>query len=137
MYLFPGEEAMYPAGGPWYTIMESEGGVEHFTGNKPLILNCRGRCHREKRPLACRLFPLAPYLDPEGNLNIVLDDDALLMCPLVRQGEPEAIDPDFREAVRRVWVDLLQDSSVRDTVRGYSARIDRQSSDPWRLFFKT
>lgn len=137
MYLFPGEEIMYPEGGQWYSIEQSDVEVEHFSGKRPFVLKCRGSCPREERPMACRIFPLAPYLAPEGDLEIVLDDDALFLCPLVRQKDIETLDPAFRQGVRKVWVHLLEgDGSVREAVKSYSARIDDQARDPWRLFLK-
>jgi len=136
MYLFPGEEIMYPEGGQWYNVGHSDLEVEHFSGKRPFVLQCRGICPREERPMACRIFPLAPYLTPEGDLEIVLDDDALFLCPLVRQKDIEALDPAFRQGVRKVWAYLLEDGSVREAVKSYSARIDDQSGDPWRAFLK-
>ncbi|MFZ5634382.1 MAG: hypothetical protein ACOY40_16235 [Bacillota bacterium] len=132
VYLFPGEERMFAGEAPWYRIEEHPGKVEHFTGRKPLLFNCRAKCPREKRPLACRLFPLAPRLDQSDSLEIVLDVDALFICPLVRMGYPGALNPAFAEAVRRVWLELLGYGPVRDSVREYSARIDREAAEPWR-----
>lgn len=127
---------MYLPGGPWYKIEKFSGEVEHFAGKKPLLLNCRGKCHREKRPLSCRLFPLAPYMDREGKLKVILDDDALFLCPLVREGDLGLLDPSFCDAVLKVWEELLKDQTLSDAVREYSARVDRQSKEPWRLFLK-
>ena len=44
MYLFPGEEALLPGAG----------------GDFAPIYTCDGRCAREERPLACRIFPITP-----------------------------------------------------------------------------
>lgn len=133
--LFPGEEVMFEKEAGWFKIEEHPAGEEHFTGAKPLFLNCRGSCPREKRPLACRLFPLAPYLDRQGRLEIIFDGDALFICPLVRLKGPEDLAPAFVEQVREVWLDLLKDAPVRESAGRYSARVDRQAAEPWRKLF--
>ncbi len=136
MYLFPGEESMYPEGSHWYSVEQSEEEVQHFTGKRPFILRCNGSCPREERPMACRIFPVAPYLTAAGELEIVLDDDALFLCPLVRQKNIEDLDTDFLEGVEKVWAHLIEGELTRESVRSYSARIEQQAGDPWRLFFK-
>ena len=130
MYLFPGEESMFCTE-LWCSIQSYQGGEEYFTGPVKHILNCRGKCPREKRPLACRLFPLAPYLSSQGKLEIIFDGDALFICPLVKLNKMESLDPAFRQAVYKVWEELLQSPSLREGVTAYSARADREAGDPW------
>ncbi|HBV96526.1 MAG: hypothetical protein JL50_16910 [Peptococcaceae bacterium BICA1-7] len=131
VYLFPGEEVLFPGGEDWYTIKEYGPGAGHFTGDRGLMLNCAGSCPRERRPLACRLLPLAPYMDSEGNLNIILDSDALFICPIVRAGDINLLETSFREGAARIWGELIRSSVIREGVRCYSARLDSQNSDPW------
>lgn len=129
--LFPGEEAMFTGEAAWCAVEEFSPGAENFTGGS-YILNCRGTCPREKRPLACRLFPMVPYLGRQGGLEIIADPDALFICPLVRLNETGALEAQFLEGVRRVWLDLLGNSALGDVVRRYSARLDREREEPWR-----
>ena len=64
-----------------------------------LMTVCPGRCERDERPLACRLFPLLPLPGKDGGIRVVTDQRAKAVCPLARQGK-SAMDPAFREAVR-------------------------------------
>ncbi|MFZ5644466.1 MAG: hypothetical protein ACOY46_12830 [Bacillota bacterium] len=134
IYLFPGEEVIFPPGGNWYSLEEYDD-VDYYTGSKGTVLNCTGICEREKRPLACRLFPLAPYLDREGRLSIITDVDAIFICPLARVNDMDSINPDFIKAVGSVWEELLCIEKVREGVIAYSTRVDAQASDPWQRLF--
>ena len=82
MYLFPGEEALLPGAG----------------GDFAPIYTCDGRCAREERPLACRIFPLTPVKKEHG-WGVKMDVRARAMCPLARFGT-RGLDPDFVRAVR-------------------------------------
>jgi hypothetical protein len=137
IYLFPGEDKLFPGGEGWYRLSEYGSGAGYYTGPGGLLLNCTGKCPRSRRPLACRLFPLAPHMNGDGELEIILDRDAFFICPLVADGNIEIMEPSFRETVHRVWEELVKDFAVREAVLAYSARTDRQSADPWlRLFSK-
>ncbi|MBS1326717.1 MAG: hypothetical protein HP041_01825, partial [Oscillospiraceae bacterium] len=73
MRLFPGEEALLRET-EGMTLLPAEGGT---------LLVCGGRCRRSERPLACRLFPLFPYLDAAtGRIRAVYDPRAYRVCPL-------------------------------------------------------
>lgn len=135
IYLFPGEEKLFPGGEGWYRVMEYGPGAEYFTGDRGLMISCTGMCPRERRPMACRLFPMAPYINKAGQLEIIYDRDALFICPLVRSGDVKTIDRSFLEAVRQVWEELAEEGEVRESVLDYSARTDRQAADPWMNLF--
>lgn len=135
VYLFPGEEKLFVGETRWCRVEEHPREISYFTGRNSLILNCRGECPRDKRPLACRLFPLSPRLDQSGQLEIVFDADAMFICPLVRLGDREALVPAFWEAVQKVWQELIKHGPVRESVEVYSARVDGEAEEPWvRLF---
>jgi len=131
IYLFPGEEKNFSGDEQWCSLSECAGGNDYYTGTGGFILNCRGKCPREKRPLACRLFPLAPHLDGAGNLEIVMDSDALFICPLVTDGNINRLEASFLEGARIVWAELFKNASIMEGVMAYSARIDRQAREPW------
>ena len=61
MLLFPGEEAAY-CDCAWARVKPAQ-----FEGlPQAHILVCDGRCPRDERPLACRLFPVAPHKTADG-----------------------------------------------------------------------
>ena len=98
MLLFPGEMDAY-AGRPGWEIRD--------TAQGPMVL-CPGRCDRNDRPLACRLFPLLPVPGDNGTIRVVTDQRARAVCPLARQGK-SAVDPAFAEAVREAGEILVRD----------------------------
>ena len=89
MLLFPGEEELYTGKDGW-TIRETAAG--------PMVI-CPGKCNRDERPLACRIFPLMPVKGEDGEIRAAVDLRAKAVCPLARQGR-NAMDPAFTEAVR-------------------------------------
>ena len=100
MLLFPGEEAAY-AGQPGWKIQDTPVGK---------LLICPGKCRREDRPLACRLFPLMPVLR-DGSIRVTVDQRAAV-CPLARRGK-SAMAPEFAEAVREAGELLAADAEQR------------------------
>ena len=106
MLLFPGEEAFY-ADDPAFRIVEGAAGK---------ILVCEGRCEREKRPLACRLFPLLPLEDEDGQMAARMDLRARAVCPLSRDGV-DGLRGDFRMVVEEVGRQLMEDDETADFLR--------------------
>ncbi|MGI6315085.1 MAG: hypothetical protein ACOX17_00135 [Christensenellales bacterium] len=84
MLLFPGEEKLL-SGQPGFRINEG-------------LLRCEGICAREFRPLACRIFPLTPFLKKGDGLSLRMDIRGAGMCPLVRGGTA-ALHPEFLRGV--------------------------------------
>lgn len=107
MLLFPGEEALYaPLPGGFSLSLDS------FVVPGALFLICAGRCDRENRPLACRLFPLLPKMK-EGEVRAVRDGRAYAVCPLLPGGLC-AFDPAFVLAVRQAGEILYACPEHRD-----------------------
>ena len=98
MLLFPGEEEAYIGKEGWI-IRETAAG---------LLVICPGNCERDERPLACRLFPLLPVADRNGDFRAVTDLRAKAVCPFARQGK-SAMNPAFIEAVKEVGALLAED----------------------------
>jgi len=94
MWLFPGEKV------PGGSVTEQEG-VRLFV--------CAGRCDRNARPLACRLFPLLPYLTKEGRVRVIYDPRAFRLCPLVRLQAHLRLQPAFVRSVAAVGYALRRD----------------------------
>lgn len=88
VYLFPGEEACLGECG-W-------GRIE--CDNFGSMLVCDDWCDRDRRPLACRIFPLTPVKNAEGRWTVRMDARARAMCPLVRSGV-KGLNPDFVRGV--------------------------------------
>ena len=113
MLLFPGEETLLADAG--FTIRPAAGGY---------LLTCGGTCDRSRRPLACRIFPLFPYVTQEGRVRAVYDPRGYRMCPLVRECAHVPLDRTFVRAVRRVGRVLMEDPACTEFLRQSSREID-------------
>ncbi len=118
MRLFPGEEALMPAG--MFTLTPADGGV---------LVTCDGTCQRAYRPLACRMFPLFPYVTEEGRVKAVYDPRAFSLCPLVRESAHVPLCRHFVRAVRRAGRLLMADAACRAYLHDQSRELDVL----WRL----
>lgn len=114
IYLFPGEEIMLPASENWIERELHDPGQYEFPDNwkDPVhFIKCTSPCPREKRPLACRFFPLAPHLLSDGTLLLTYESVPLpYRCPLIHRRIP--LRKDFVEVVGRAWQLLLEDPRI-------------------------
>lgn len=142
MYLFPGEERVF-RGDPEWVVLErhpvtEQGFCPDWLGriDAVTLVRCKGSCPRGARPLACRLFPLAPTLKPavdgKAGIRIVLNPDAVLVCPLARYGRLGQLDPRFRAACRRVFRLLAADPMILADFRWRNARWREEGGEAWR-----
>ncbi|MDD3243926.1 MAG: hypothetical protein PHD32_09420 [Eubacteriales bacterium] len=122
MLLFPGEEAVYAAH-PEMALHRIE--LEGF--GQGVLLVCPGTCDRSIRPLACRLFPLAPALE-DGKITCRLDARGRYICPLCRD-DTEALDPAFIEAAKQTYAWLYEQPETRLFVE-YLCRVSAPGGDP-------
>lgn len=120
MYLFPGEEAMF-AGKTGYTVTDA---VLPGYGKAPLLA-CEGACKRSERPLACRVFPLAPAFASDS-LSLRLDPRGRRACPLCRGGVG-ALSGEFSSAARAVFASLAEDDRTAAFLRALAAHLDEFS----------
>ncbi len=127
VYLVPGERELL-AGQDWARIQETE--------QAEGLLLCTGSCKRSQRPLLCRLFPLAARFNIKDELEVVLDEDGLLICPLVQAGDLSLLNPQFIQAVKRVWQELSQTAWGKHYLESYSQRLEQQKNDSWKKLFK-
>jgi hypothetical protein len=136
MYLLPGEECMFTGKEPWLTWRYQWAKRHDFPPEwKGLVqfAMCQGTCPRERRPIQCRTFPLMPYLDPQGNLEMRLDAlSGSLICPVVRQPEAHPVKPEFVRNAREAWAVLVKDPLVRADVAYQSRKLDQDREAPWR-----
>lgn len=118
--LLPGEELVQDQSDGWLTWYKSNavdaGFPESWTCDVYYV-KCRGPefCRREKRPIQCRTFPLAPYITDDGKLKLILNEDLLpYKCPLVHQDYE--LKGDFIKATYSAWKRLIQDKRIFDLV---------------------
>ena len=126
MYLFPGEESVYRLlKCDWAKIEESDFTYD-FDGKtkKVPLLVCTGSCDRYARPLACRIFPLTPYLDDNGKLQIIMDPRAKSVCPISRELEEDELSESFVRRVRKAFLPLMKNREFREFMIKYSQYID-------------
>ena len=108
MRLFPGEAA-----DSGFTVRDTADGGR--------LLLCGGHCDRRVRPLACRIFPLFPYLDGDGRIRAGFDPRAYALCPLVRARVTPQLA--FIRQVRRAGRRLTADPEGRRFLTGQTAEL--------------
>ena len=120
IYLMPGEEELLKDD-DWLTIRESDAAdhdlPESWTG-KVYFARCKTPpiCPRDRRPIQCRTFPLAPHIDEDGELIMIYNDLELpYECPLIEQEIP--LEDDFVGALTDVWRILIEDPLIYDLVK--------------------
>lgn len=122
MHLYPGEECMYKYRSDFIELKE-----ESFGGTSINFAVCKGECQRDYRPLACRIFPLAPYISPDGKLHIVNDPRAYYQCPLI-QSEDFRISGTFKRELREIFNLLIKDQDIKDYIMKLSDVLQEYSA---------
>ena len=79
MLLFPGEDEYLEHISHDFSIIDTN---ISYGSEKVRLLNCTGTCNREKRPLACRIFPLFPFYRGD-RISVEFDPRAVGTCPLL------------------------------------------------------
>lgn len=124
MYLFPGEKSVFKLLKPkWASVTDSDFTYSKDEKKVP-ILFCNGDCDRYQRPLACRIFPLSPYIDKNGVLDIVIDPRAKSVCPLSKALDISEYDPVFVRNVKRAFSILSKNKEVYTFLEAYSRQLD-------------
>lgn len=133
MYLFPGEERVFKLLRPdWAKIEKSDFCYEFNEKTKHVpILLCNGRCDRYQRPLACRIFPLTPYINKAQKAEIIIDARAKAICPLAKTLNIDDFDKKFVKNVQRAFSLLMKNKEIAEYLKAYSAYIDE-----YKKFFK-
>lgn len=108
MLLFPGEDALYEACAFGH-VLDADFSLG---GQQARLFVCSGRCDRESRPLACRLFPLFLAFLKNGGTKVRIDDRARAVCPLCDYGMT-GLDGEFINAARQAYDILLKDETCR------------------------
>ncbi len=108
MLLFPGEEK----------LIDSSINIIEKDGQRYAV--CNGTCDRRKRPLSCRIYPLFPSINENGEIEIIYDSRA--NCPLVA-GEVK-INRRFCKAVKRVGKYLLLNEETKECYKAISEDVE-------------
>lgn len=109
MRLFPHEESAL-------NIIETSSSVR--------LAVCNGTCDRNKRPLACRIFPFFPTVDEKGKVYVELDYRAANLCPMVEHCDEIIFDKRFLRAVKRVGKILAKYDECRKFLFESTKEID-------------
>ena len=96
MLLFPGEDALYETCS-FARVIPADFALG---GEEVKLFVCAGRCERDNRPLACRLFPLFLTFKGDGTTKLRIDRRAKSVCPLTDYGI-KSLDPEFKQAARK------------------------------------
>ena len=126
MFLFPGEEEVYKLLSPKWIGIEPSDFTYDYNGktyNVPIAF-CKGVCDRYQRPLSCRIFPVTPHFDANGDLEIIMDPRAKSVCPLAKGLYLEDLDSNFIKKVKKTFILLLKNKRFKTFMRAYSSYID-------------
>lgn len=120
IYMLPGEELIHDMSDGWLTWSienTDELDLPESWGEETYFVKCSGpkNCRRNMRPIQCRTFPLTPYINEEGQLEMLYSDMELpYSCPLIDEEIP--LNDSFVRATRTAWKHLLRYRPVRDLV---------------------
>ncbi|MCF0151160.1 MAG: hypothetical protein HUJ80_07105 [Firmicutes bacterium] len=124
IYLLPGEEKLHQRcedpEEDWLLWREDDPAEHNLPENWPkpaYFVRCKTppHCPRQLRPFQCRTFPLKPFINGDGILELVYNrEDLPYQCPLV-EDEME-LNEDFIRATYTVWYHLLQDPAILEMV---------------------
>lgn len=126
MFLFPGEEAVYKLLEPNWLELDTTDFFYEFDGKTytvPIAM-CNGNCDRFERPLACRIFPLTPYVDKDGKLEIIIDPRAKGICRLAQGFHIDEFDSAFVKNVERAFNLLSKNKRISEFLKEYSKYLD-------------
>ena len=120
IYLLPGEDKIFTKKEDWLKwtaeYAEDYDFPDSWSG-KVFFVRCTTppECPRRMRPLQCRFFPLAPHLDEDNRLRLILHSGELpYACPLIR--DRITLNPSFIQATFTVWKRLIKDPLIYDLV---------------------
>lgn len=97
MLLFPGEEKMYDDLPDWVVLKPTA--IEYSPGKNIILAICNGKCDRERRPFACRIFPLTGVINKDNKFQVIMDSRGKSMCPIAFAMKIDEIDISFVKSV--------------------------------------
>lgn len=114
MVLFPHEEE---------ALDLSQYKVSEHDGLKTIV--CGGKCDRENRPFACRIFPFFPVVNQDGRVEVLPDPGANSLCPMLKNIDVIRFDKYFLRTVRRAGRLLTVDGDCREYLKERSEEITK------------
>lgn len=102
---------------------ESELRVKELDNSVRLAV-CNGSCDRNKRPLACRIFPFFPTIDEKGRIFIEFDYRAYRLCPMIKHCDEIIFDKRFLKAVKKIGKLLAKDKECKAFLYESTEEID-------------
>jgi hypothetical protein len=126
MCLYPGEESLLQGYADFLDIRN-----DRLRDMDVLFATCKGSCNRRLRPLACRIYPLAPYLNEDSRLDIIQDPRAKYICPLLMKSFDLKIDRAFKRNVKNAFRILIQDEEIRSYIELLSSILDDYKKLTW------
>ena len=85
---------------------------------------CNGTCDRDKRPLACRIFPFFPTVDENGKVFVELDYRGYNLCPMVKHYDQILFDKRFLRKVKKIGQLLAKDKNCLNFLIESTEEID-------------
>ncbi|WP_130836404.1 hypothetical protein [Lachnoclostridium sp. Marseille-P6806] len=129
IWLLPGEAALHEDGASMIRVKTGEDARMEELGFRFAECTAPGpeQCVRALRPIQCRSFPLWPYIDEDGALELRWNDIELgYACPLI-ESEAE-LDPTFRETIRALWERLAGEPAIRAYLRELSREAEAEET---------
>ncbi len=118
IYLLPNEHLVLQKEKDW--LSWSKHPVKNYDfpdswEGETFFISCNGNCPREKRPLQCRTFPLAPHFGQRGKLFLIWETLTLpYFCPILYEQKP--LKQDFIKNLYQAWQILITDPLIKDLV---------------------
>ena len=115
MFLFPGEKEVFNLLNPDWVRIEKTDFTYDYNGKTyttPIAM-CQGYCDRYQRPLACRIFPLTPYIDKNGHMDIIVDPRAKGVCPMAKGFYLEDFDAVFIKNIKKAFSLLMKNKQFK------------------------
>jgi len=113
MLLFPGEEELF-ANEKAFKIIDTDYVLDD--GFIVKLLLCNARCDRNKRPLACRIFPLLAFSTDSNEIEVKMDPRSYDVCPLAIVGMQEGVSEEFTQKVKMVFELLIKDAKCKNFI---------------------
>ena len=116
MLLLPGEKE----------LLSGEAGFDFRDGDEGCLLVCGGKCLRDLRPFACRIFPFYPKIEQTGkrlSVQILPDPRARGICPILSDFRHRKTHIEFIRAAKRAVRVLLCDEDIKGELISQSEMI--------------
>ena len=138
IYLLPGEHKIFTGkekGFRWEKLDSEDYEFPDSWHGNVYFLQCLAApsCNREIRPIQCRTFPLAPYLDEDEFFYMIYENAELpYECPLITEKIP--LNENFIKATYTAWKHLLSDPLIYDLVEFDSVN-RREENNPIEIVY--